>query len=98
MPEADPKHIRLSLPAEVDMRPVAEVAVSVIARRMGLPDGEVAAARTATGDAFAELVDTGDREPIDVDLTLEARRMLVLLRRGGAERSVTAPASTDHSG
>lgn len=91
MPDADaPEHIRLSLPADLDLRPVAEVAVAVVARRMGLPDTEVAAARAAVGDAFTELATAGD-DPIEMEVSASDRHLATRLRSGGAERTVTAP-------
>ena len=94
MPEADPDHIRLSLPADADLRTVVEVAVAVVARRLGLPDAEVAAARTATGDAFIELTNADGDEPVELDIALEHRRMVTRLRRGGNEANVIAPAGS----
>jgi len=98
MPEAELDHIRLSLPADADLRKVVEVAVAVVARRMDLPDTEVTAARTAAGDAFAELVTVDGASPVELDITLEARRMVTRIRAGGVERRVTAPTPADGSG
>ncbi len=94
MPEAEPDHIRLSLPADADLRKVVEVAVGVVARRLGLPDAEVAAARTATGDAFVELTNAGGENPVELEIALEDRRMVARLRRGDQEANVVAPAGS----
>ncbi len=98
MPEPEPDHIRLSLPADADLRKVVEVAVAVVARRMGLRDAEVAAARTAAGDAFAELVTVDGASPVELDITLGSRRIVTRIRAGGVERRVTAPTPSDGSG
>lgn len=99
MPEPEPDHIRLFLPADADLRKVVEVAVAVVARRLGLSDTEVQAARTATGDAFVELTGAGGGEPVEVDLVLGDRSMVARLRAGGAERRVAVPRATaDPSG
>ncbi len=98
MPEPEPDHIRLSLPADADLRKVVEVAVAVVARRLGLSDTEVQAARTAIGDAFVELVGAGGGEPIELDLVLEDRCMVARLRAGGAERSVAVPRAASSPG
>ncbi len=98
MPELHPDPVRLSLPADADLRTVVEVAVAVVARRLGLPDAEVSAARNAAGDVFIELIGGGGGDPVELELAVEDRRMVGRFRVGGTERQVTAPGSINASG
>jgi len=62
-----------------------------VARRMGLPDAEIKAARTATGDAFVELVAAGGDEPVELLVSVGAQPLTARLRSGSQERTVLAP-------
>lgn len=83
--------IRLSVPADGALRPVIEVAVGVLARRWGLADDEVAAAREATADAFREVVGSGAGGPVDVVVQAEPGQLAVQLTHGSLTRSLKAP-------
>ena len=91
MADPDADTIRLSLPADVSMRPVVEVAIGVLARRWGLSDDEVRAARDATGDALIELAREGGSDPVQVTVRASRRRLEVHLAHTASERSILAP-------
>jgi hypothetical protein len=83
--------IRLSVPADDALRPVVEVAVGVLARRWGLAEDEVAAARDAAADAFREVVGAGRPGTVDIVLQAEPGLLAVQLTHGAVQRSLKAP-------
>ena len=91
MPDADADTIRLTLPPDEDMRPVVEVAVGVVARRWGLSDVEVRAARAATGGAMAELAGMAGEAPVQVAVLGTDHHLEVHLVRGTDERTISLP-------
>lgn len=91
MAEAESDTIRLSVPADADMRPVVEVAIGVLARRWGLSDDEVAVARAATGDALIDLGRQSGDEPVWISVDATPQHLEVRITRGDAERVIQAP-------
>ena len=94
MDEPERDTIRLSVPADDAMRPVVEAAVGVLARRCGLGDEAVRAARTASGDALAELSGArGEREGALVRIEIRAMRGQLAVHLSGLhdERSLLLP-------
>lgn len=91
MRDPDADTIRLSLPADHELRPVVEVTVGLLARRWGLSDDEVVAARTAAGDALGELAEAGLDEPVLVEIHASPHHLEVQLSQAGASRTISAP-------
>jgi hypothetical protein len=89
--DGDPDSIRLTLPADVAVRPVVEVATGVLARRVGLSDDEVTSARSDTGAAFGDLARHGGDEPVVVEIHTADRSLDVAVTHAGGERHVHAP-------
>ena len=82
--------VRLTLPPDADLRGVVEVAVAVLARRIGLDDAAVREARSAAGQAFDEACAAAGDEPVDVELSLGQRDVAAVIRSGAIERRVSA--------
>jgi hypothetical protein len=82
--------VRLTLPPDADLRGVVEVAVAVLARRIGLDDPAVREARSAAGQAFDEACATAGDEPVDVELSLGQRDVAATIRSGSIERRIRA--------
>ena len=95
MPDArDPDLIRLSLPADRELRGVVEVAAGVLARRLRFGDEAIADARAAAGAAFDEVVGAAGQTTVEVELLVTERRLVLQLRGGDATRTVTIPEET----
>jgi hypothetical protein len=91
MPEdLGPDLIRLSRPADPDLRGVVEVLAAVLARRQRFGDDAVAAARAATGTAFDDVAGAG-QGPVEVEVEVLETQLVVRLRAGEVTRSVTIP-------
>ena len=91
MPEDhEPDLIRLSLPADPDLRGVVEVVAAVLARRLRFGDDSVATARAAAGTAFDEVASDG-QGPVEVEVEVLETHLVLRLRAGGTTRSVTIP-------
>jgi hypothetical protein len=88
-PESDT--IRLSVPADADMRPVVEVAIGVLARRWGLSDDEITAVRAATGDTLTDLAREGGTEPVQVSVDATPHHLEVRITQAATERIIQAP-------
>ena len=67
-----------------------EVAVAVLARRLGLDDPAVRTARAAAGQAFEEVGAAADGGPVEVVLSIGRHEVEAVLQAGGAERRVSA--------
>jgi hypothetical protein len=93
MPESHARDIiRLSLPADRDLRRVVEVAVAVVGRRVGVGDAEVQVLRSAGGDAFDEVAATAGGERVEVEVEAEDRQLVARIRAGAVDRTIRAPA------
>lgn len=92
MPDAtEPDVIRLSLPADHDLRGVVEVAVAVLARRLRFGDAAITAGRATAGAAFDELVG-GDRQTtVEIELHVTDAALGLRLQADGAIRSIMIP-------
>ncbi len=88
MPDTEPDRVRLALPPDPELRPVVEVAVAVLVRRMGLPDAAIQAARTAAGQAFEQVSGRADGQEVAVVLSLGPEGLEAELRSGTAELTV----------
>lgn len=93
MAESDADTIHLSLPADSDLRPVVEVAVSLLARRWGLADDEITAARAAAADAFVELAGADADDPVDIEVHATPQHLTLRLTHAATERTIEAPGS-----
>jgi anti-sigma regulatory factor (Ser/Thr protein kinase) len=88
-PESDT--IRLSVPADADMRPVVEVAIGVLARRWGLSDDEITAVRAATGDVLTDLARERGADPVQIAVDATPHHLEVRITHGGIEHVIQAP-------
>jgi hypothetical protein len=91
VPEPDADIVRLSLPADDELRPVVEVIVSVLARRWGLSEDEVVAVRAAAGDALGELALTRNADPVLIEVHASPHHLEVQLSHAGTHRAISAP-------
>jgi anti-sigma regulatory factor (Ser/Thr protein kinase) len=88
-PESDT--IRLSVPADADMRPVVEVAIGVLARQWGLSDDEITVIRSATGDLLTDLAREGRTEPVQISVDATPHHLEVCITHTGTEHVIEAP-------
>jgi hypothetical protein len=96
MPDAgDPEVVRLSLPADPALRPVVEVAVAVLARRVGVDDAAVREARSRAGEAFEEMCAGEGDDLVEVEVSLVATGVVAWIRAGGVDRRVSATRPLD---
>jgi hypothetical protein len=92
MPDAwEPDVIRLSLPADGDLRGVVEVAAGVLARRLRFADDAIAAARIAAGAAFDEVARAAGDGDVEVEAHIMEAQIVLHLEASGSSRSVTIP-------
>jgi hypothetical protein len=85
--------VRLTLPPDADLRGVVEVAVAVLARRVGLDDPAVREARSAAGEAFDEACADAGPNLVEVELSLGQRDVGATIRSGSIERRIRATRS-----
>lgn len=89
--DAEPDTIRLSVPADEDMRPVVEVAIGVLARRAGLHDHAVEAARAAGAAALADLCHDEDG-PVTIELaTARGGQLTLRVATAAGARTIRFP-------
>jgi hypothetical protein len=92
MPEArEPDVIRLSLPADPDLRAVVEVGVAVLARRLRFADDAISSARTAAGAAFDDVAGQAAGKTLEIEILVAEAQLVLRVRAGEATRSVTLP-------
>jgi len=89
-----PDHVRLTLPPDGELRGVVEVAVAVLARRLGLGDESVREIRSASGQAFDDACTGGDGPEVDVVVALAERELAVSIQAGSVDRHLSAVRST----
>lgn len=92
MAEPESDTIRLSVPADADMRPVVEVAIGVLARRWGLSDDEIAVIRAATGDVLTDLARERGTDPVQIAVDASPHHLEVRITHAGTEHVIFAPA------
>jgi hypothetical protein len=90
MPEETTDLVRLSLPADPDLRPVVEVAIAVLARRVGCADEAVREARASAGQVFEAVCERAGDDPVEVEVSLTARDVVARIRSGATDRRVSA--------
>ncbi len=81
--------VRLSLPADAAMRPVVEVAVAVLGRRLRFDDTAIAAARASAGAALDDVTGTGGQDTSEIEILVREDRLVLDLRNGAEVRTIT---------
>ena len=90
MPEDQgPDVVRLSLPADPDLRSVVEVTAGVLARRLRFADDVIATARATAGSAFEEIAGSAGDGLVEVEVHLLDAQLVLHVRADGASRSLT---------
>lgn len=90
MRDDTPDDVRLALPPDGDLRGVVEVAIAVLARRLGLDDDAVRELRSTAGEAFDDACAGGDGAAVEVVVTLADRELAVSIRAGSVDRRLRA--------
>jgi hypothetical protein len=90
MPEDDTDEVRLTVPPDADMRGVVEVAVAVLARRVGLAEEAVRQFRATVGGVFEQACAAAAGTPIEVIAAVEANDVVARVMGGPLDQRVSA--------